>query len=65
MDSFFTGSVQSWLAVAATTLGPLVAFMVGFERTDRFLCRRLAEICDYGGAKGKNDWREGMVTGSD
>jgi hypothetical protein len=31
MDSFPIGSVQSWLAVAATTLSPLIALIVGFE----------------------------------
>ena len=31
MDSLFTGSVQSWLAVAAATLSPLIALIVGFE----------------------------------
>ena len=31
MDSFFTGSVQSWLPVAAATLSPLIALIVGFE----------------------------------
>ena len=68
MGSLLTGSVQSWLAVAATTLGPLIALMVGFEGTDWFLRRRLGEICDYapvGGAEGKGDWREGIVAGFD
>ncbi len=31
MGIFFTGSVQSWLAVATATLSPLVALIVGFE----------------------------------
>jgi hypothetical protein len=31
MDSFFTGSVQSWLAVVVATLSPLTALIVGFE----------------------------------
>ena len=31
MYSFFTGSVQSWLAVAAATLSPLIALIVVFE----------------------------------
>ena len=37
MDGFFTGSVQSWLAVAVTTLSPLIALIVGFEGTDWLL----------------------------
>ena len=37
MDSFFTGSVQSWLAVVVATLGPLVALIVGFEGADWLL----------------------------
>jgi hypothetical protein len=37
MDSFPIGSVQSWLAVAATTLSPLIALIVGFEGTDWLL----------------------------
>jgi hypothetical protein len=40
MDSFFTGSVHSWLAVAAETLGPLIALIVGFEGADWLLQRR-------------------------
>ena len=36
MDSFFTGSVQSWLPVAAATLSPLIALIVGFEGADWF-----------------------------
>ena len=31
MDSLLIGSAQSWLDIAAATLGPLIAFMVGFE----------------------------------
>ena len=37
MDSFPIGSVQSRLAVAATTLSPLIALIVGFEGTDWLL----------------------------
>jgi hypothetical protein len=40
MDSFFTGSVQSWLAVVVVTLSPLVALIVGFEGADWLLWRR-------------------------
>jgi hypothetical protein len=67
MDSYFTGSVQSCLAVV-TTLGPLIALMVGFEGADWFLRRQFGEMCErtpVEGAEGKDDWREGMVTGSD
>jgi hypothetical protein len=39
MDSLFTGSVQSWIGVAAATLGPLIALIVGFEGADWFLRR--------------------------
>jgi hypothetical protein len=42
-----TVAVQSWLAVAVTTLGPLIALMVGFEGTDWFLRRQLGEMCDH------------------
>ena len=67
MDGLPTGSVQSWLAVATTILGPLLALLVGFEGADWFLRRRLREMCDHApeGAEGKADWREGMITGSD
>jgi len=68
MDSLLTGSAQSWLAVAAETLGPLIALIVGFEGADWLLRRRLGEICDYapvGGAECKDDGREGMIVGSD
>jgi hypothetical protein len=47
MEVLPTGSVQSWLAVALTTLGPLIALMVGFEGADWFLRRRLREVCDH------------------
>ena len=40
MDSFFTGSVQSWLPVAAATLSPLIALIVGFEGADWLPQRR-------------------------
>ena len=68
MDSLPIGSVQSWLAVAAETLGPLIALIVGFEGADWFLRRRLRKVCDHAPLEGvecKDDWREGMVTGSD
>ena len=58
MDSFFTGSVQSWLAVAATTLSPLIALIVGFEGADWLLRRRLSKACDHvplKGAEGTGD----------
>jgi hypothetical protein len=47
MGSLFTGSVQSWPAVALTTLGPLIALIVGFEGADWFLRRQLGEVCDH------------------
>ena len=68
MDSLPIGSVQSWLAVTVTTLGPLIALMVGFEGADWFLRRQFGEMYERGpveAAEGKDDWREGMVTGSD
>ena len=40
MESFFTGSVQSWLAVVVATLSPLIALIVGFEGADWLLRRR-------------------------
>jgi hypothetical protein len=40
MDSFFTGSVQSWFAVVVATLSPMIALIVGFEGADWFLRRR-------------------------
>jgi hypothetical protein len=58
MEVLPTGSVQSWLAVAVTTLGPLIALMVGFEGADWFLRRRLGEVCERApveGAEGKDD----------
>jgi hypothetical protein len=39
MEVLPTGSVQSWLAVALTALGPLIALIVGFEGADWFLRR--------------------------
>ena len=41
MDSFFTGSVQSWLAVVVATLGPMIALIFGFEGADWLLRRQL------------------------
>jgi hypothetical protein len=58
MDTLPIGSAQSWLAVAATTLGPLIALIVGFEGADWLLRRRLGEVCDHApleGAEGKGD----------
>jgi hypothetical protein len=62
MDGLPIGSVQSWLAVAATTAGPLIALIIGFEGADWFL-RRLREIGDHapvqgarGRAIGKRAW---------
>ena len=37
MDSLPTGSMQSWLAMAAAALSPLLALSVGFIGTDRWL----------------------------
>ena len=47
MNSLLTGSVQSWLAVAATTLSPLIVLIVGFEEADWLLRRRLGEACEH------------------
>ena len=58
MDSLPMGAAQSWLAVAATILGPLIALIVGFEGADWFLRRRLGEVCDHApveGAEGEGD----------
>jgi hypothetical protein len=52
MDSLLTGSVQSWLAVAAATLSPLIALIVGFEGADWLLRRRLGEVCDHAPLEG-------------
>jgi hypothetical protein len=46
MDSLPIGSAQSWLDMAATTLGPLIALIVGFEGADWVLRRRLGEPCE-------------------
>jgi len=46
MDSLLIGSAQSWLDIAAATLGPLIALIVGFAGTDWFLRRRLGEPCE-------------------
>jgi hypothetical protein len=43
MDSLFSGSVQSWLVVAAATLSPLIALIVGFEGADWLLRRQLGD----------------------
>jgi hypothetical protein len=58
MDNLLTGSVPSWLAVAAATLSPLIALMVGFEGADWLLRRRLREMCAHApleSAEGKGD----------
>jgi hypothetical protein len=47
MDSFLTGSVQSWHAVVVATLSPVVALIVGFEGAGWLLRRRLGEVCDH------------------
>jgi hypothetical protein len=47
MDSLPTGSVQSWLAVAAATLSPLIALLVGFVGTDRWLRWQFGESRDH------------------
>jgi hypothetical protein len=52
MDSFFTGTVQSWLAVVVATLSPLTALIVGFEGADWFLRRRLGEVYDHAPLEG-------------
>ena len=44
MDSFPIGSAQSWLAVVAATLGPLIALIVGFEWADWLLRRQLGDL---------------------
>jgi hypothetical protein len=59
MDSLPIGSAQSWLAVAVTTLGPLVALIVGFEGADWLLQRRqlgrTGAHAPLEGAEGKDD----------
>jgi hypothetical protein len=52
MGSLPMGSVPSWLAVAAETLGPLIALIVGFEGADWFLRRRLGEAGEHAPLKG-------------
>ena len=47
MDSLATGSIQSWLIMAASALGPLTALLVGFTGTDRLLRWCLREKCDH------------------
>ena len=44
MDSFFSGSVQPWLAMVVATLSPLIALIVGFEGAGCLLRRRLGEV---------------------
>ena len=58
MDSLPIGSVQSWLDMAAATIGPLIALLVGFEGADWFLRRRLDEAwadATLGGAVGTDE----------
>ena len=59
MESFFTGSVQSWLTVAVTTLSPLMALIVGFEGAGWLLRRRqlgrTGAHVPLEGAEGKGD----------
>jgi hypothetical protein len=47
MDSLATGSIQSWLIMAASALGPLTALLVGFAGTDRLVRWCLREKCDH------------------
>jgi hypothetical protein len=43
MNSLPTGSIQSWLVMAAAALSPLIAPLVGFAGTDRWLRWQLGE----------------------
>jgi hypothetical protein len=59
MDSLPIGSVQSWLAVVAATLSPLIGLIVGFEGADWLLRRRqlgrTGAHAPLEGAEGKGD----------
>jgi hypothetical protein len=46
MVSFPTGSIQSWLVVAAPALSPLIALLAGFAGTDWWLRWQLGELRD-------------------
>ncbi len=61
MDSLPTGSIQSWLIVAAAALGPLIALLVGFAGTDRLLRWRLGEKPER--TERGEDRRQGAATG--
>jgi len=66
MDSLLTGSVQSWLAVTAATLSPLIALIVGFEGADWLLRRRLGEHRGHAvlaRTRGGEDRRQGRPRG--
>jgi hypothetical protein len=43
MDALSTGSLQSWLVVAAAALSPLMALLFGFACTDRWFRWQLGE----------------------
>jgi hypothetical protein len=43
MDSLLIGSLQSWLITATAALGPLIALLLGFVGTDRWLRWKLNE----------------------
>jgi hypothetical protein len=43
MESLPTGSIQSWLIVAASALSPLIALLVGFAGTDWWLRWQLGQ----------------------
>ena len=43
MDDLLTGSMPSWLSVAATAVSPLIALLVGFVGADQCLRWLLSE----------------------
>jgi hypothetical protein len=52
MDALSTGSLQSWIGVAATALSPLMALLMGFVGTDRLLRWQLGEKRDQAPLEG-------------
>ena len=64
MDSLPTGSIQSWLDMTVAAFGPLIALLVGFAGTDRWLRGQLREKRGHIILEGTKGRRKGATTAS-
>ena len=67
MDDLLTGSMPSWLSVAATAVSPLIALLVGFVGTQRLLQWQHGEKSGHislEGAEGGGVARQSAATAS-